>query len=178
MIGANWNVTEAERALPFPCDEVLRIADGVYHRGITVRAPAPVVFRWLCQLRAAPYSYDLVDNFGRRSPRLLTPGLDDLAAGQRVMTIFDLVTFERDRSITLRLRRGTGIFGEIALSYVIEPHEESCVRLLVRIVIRYPRLPIGPIARLVLPFGDLVMMRRQLMTLRDLAERDATAVKR
>lgn len=171
MIGANWGITDDERALTFPCDAVLAGVDGVYHRGISVRASAPVVFRWLCQLRVAPYSYDLLDNFGRRSPRILTPGLDDLAVGQRVMKIFEIVAFERDRSLTLRLVRRSNIFGEIALSYMIVPSNASSVRLLARICVRYPALPVGPVARLILPFGDLVMMRRQLMTLRDLAER-------
>lgn len=176
MFGANWGVPDAERALPFPCDGMIPNADAIYHRGITVRAPAPVVFRWLCQLRVAPYSYDLLDNLGRRSPRTLTPGLDDLAVGQRVMTIFDLIAFERDRSLTLRLRKGSRIFGQIALSYMIIPGHESGVRLLARVLVRYPRLPLGPIARLILPPGDLVMMRKQLMTLRDLAERDHSTV--
>lgn len=170
MFVANWGTTPDERTLAFPCDIVLPNAHSVYHRGIGVRASAPVVFRWLCQLRVAPYSYDLLDNFGRRSPRILTPGLDDLAVGQRVMTIFEIVAFERDRSLTLRLRRSSMIFGEIALSYIIVPNSASSVRLLARLRVRYPGLPVGPVARLVLPFGDLVMMRKQLMTLRDLAE--------
>lgn len=178
MIGANWGVTDDERALAFPCDGVLPITDGVYHRGISVRAPASVVFRWLCQLRVAPYSYDLLDNLGRRSPRVVTPGLDDLAVGQRVMTIFELVAFERDRSLALRLRRRSRIFGEIAMSYMIVPRTALDVRLLVRIHVQSPGPPVGPVLRLVLPLGDLVMMRKQLLTLRDLAERDFTSTQR
>ena len=47
------------------------------------------------------FSYDWIDNFGRQSPRELVPGLERLAVGQRVMSIFRLVEFERDVHLTL-----------------------------------------------------------------------------
>src|SRR4029077_18564030 len=89
-----WGSTASERARAFPCDGVLPHASFDLYRAVTVEAPASRVFRWLCQLRVAPYSYDLLDNWGRRSPRELTPGADDLAVGQKIMTIFTLVSFE------------------------------------------------------------------------------------
>src|SRR5260221_14022454 len=89
----DWGSTAEERALAYPCDRVLPESDAEYFRAVDVDAPPAVAFRWLCQLRAAPYSYDLLDNLGRRSPPTLTPGPDALAVGQRGMTIFTLVRF-------------------------------------------------------------------------------------
>jgi hypothetical protein len=162
---ATWGSTAAERAMALPCDRWLPEPDSVLHRAIAINAPAETVFRWLCQLRAAPYSYDLVDNWGRRSPQTLTPGLDDLEPGQRVMTIFDLVEFERDRHLTLVLRRASRVFGESAVTYAVVPDggRERC-RLLVRIS------ACGGRFRRLLPWLDLVMMRRQLLNLKRLAE--------
>lgn len=170
-----WGVTPAETALALPCDGVLAGCDAIMHRGVDVDAPPDVIFRWRCQLRVAPYSYDLLDNFGRRSPRALTPGLDQLAPGQRVMRIFDLVSFDAPHHLTVRLRRGgvrAALFGVVAVTYAVIPIGDHC-RLVARLRVRYPRPPVGWLMRAVLPWGDLVMMRRQLMNLRTLAERDA-----
>lgn len=159
--------------MPFPCDRYVEAPGGVYHRAIDIDAPPPVVFRWLCQLRAAPYSYDLIDNFGRRSPETLTPGLDELAAGQRVMSIFELVEFERDRHITLRLRRPR-LLRELAVTYLVGPRGGAGSRLLVKLAVGYRGGRVGSaVAGTMLPLGDLVMMRRQLLNLKRLSERDA-----
>lgn len=176
-IAITWGTTAEEHALGFPCDGIID-TPVCYWRGVTVDAPPATVFRWLCQLRAAPYSYDWIDNLGRRSPQHLTPDLDQLAVGQRVMYIFDLVSFERDRHITVRLRRG-GIFGKLlgdgAVSYAISSTDGGGTRLLAKLAVRYPRGPVGWFMRAGLPWGDLVMMRRQLLNLKGLAERDSHA---
>jgi hypothetical protein len=168
-----YGLRSGEDSLDFPCDRFLPDAGDCYYRGTDVDASPAVLFRWLCQLRVAPYSYDWLDNFGRRSPRQLTPGLERLAVNQRFMTIFDLVEFEPDIHLTLVCTQLRRIFGDVAVTYLIEPRAQGC-RLLVKIVVNHPgsRLELALRVRL-LPFLDLVMTRKQLRTLRELAERDA-----
>jgi hypothetical protein len=168
-----WGSTAEERGRAYPCDHYLSHAQDEYFRALTVRAPARLLFRWLCQLKAAPYSYDWIDNFGRASPRQLQPGMENLRTGQRVMTIFRLVEFEMDRHLTMLLDtpRAVRIFGEIALSYSISPLDSTSCRLVAKLRVRYPG---NPLVRLLLPWGDWFMMRKQLLTLRRLAERNAT----
>lgn len=96
-----WGSTVAERAAPLPCDELLPEARCRLNRGVSVHAPVPALYRWLCQLSVAPYSYDLIDNRGRRSPQELIPGADRLEPGQRFMSILRLSSFERDDHLTL-----------------------------------------------------------------------------
>ena len=117
----------------------------------------------------APYSYDWIDNRGRRSPRDLTPGLEDLAVGQRAMTIFELVGFEPGRDITMRT--DSRLFGEVFVTYRVSEGARGS-RLVAKLSVRYPRSSAGQIMRRLLPAGDLIMMRKQLLTLAALAERD------
>lgn len=138
-------------------------ATDAYFRAVDIDAPSATVYRWLCQLRVAPYSYDLLDNFGRRSPRTLTPGLDDLHPGDRFMTIFDLADFDPGRQITLVLRQGTRIFGPLAVTYRVSDRAHGGSRLVVKLALARRRG--GPV-----PWMELFMMRKQLLTLRDLAE--------
>lgn len=164
-----WGSTPEERRLPFACDRHLPSADAAWFRAVDVDAPPAVVFRWLCQLRVAPYSYDWLDNFGRRSPQTLVPGLERLAVGQRVMTIFELVAFEPDRSVTILLCGTRWLFGDLAVTYAALPRGAAATRLVVKLVTRTSvprRWIIGAIGA---PL-DLVMMRRQLLDLERLAE--------
>jgi hypothetical protein len=156
--GLSWGVRPAERAAPLPCDG---LRPGVpADRAITIAAPPAIVFAWLCQLRVAPYSYDILDNLGRRSPRRRDPELVHLEVGQRFMALFKLESFVHGESITLRTKG-------VAVTYAVRPKGPGS-RLHARVVFGGPRL----LARVVAA-GDLVMMRKQLLTLRSLAEREA-----
>lgn len=165
-----WGSSPHEREAVYPCDGL--VVDPVaLFRAVDVEAPAELVFRWLCQLRAAPYSYDWIDNLGRRSPRELVEGLDHLEVGQRFMTIFRLASFERGRSVTLDTT--TALFGRVVCTYRVLPTTPDRSRLVVKLLLAVPPGVLGWVKGRLLPAGDLVMMRRQLLTLRALAERDA-----
>ncbi len=170
-----WGSTAQERALRFACDEFVTEPHEALYRALTVDAPRALVFRWLCQLRAAPYSYDWLDNFGRQSPRELTPGLEQLEVGQRMMTVFRLAAFEPQRHITLVLRSPRPLFDQLAVTYLIVPHGDDRCRLVAKIAVAYPHNAIAAATRVLLPAGDLIMMRKQLLTFKALAERDASA---
>jgi hypothetical protein len=168
-----WGSTAQERAAEYPCDCALPDAVTSMHRAVDIDAPPEVVFRWLCQLRVAPYSYDLLDNLGRRSPRTLTPGLEQLETGQTFMMIYELVDFEPGRRLTIASRRFTRAFGRQAITFEVTPRAGGYSRLVVKRRLKPPRGPHGPMIRLNLPVIDLIMTRKQLRTIKRLAEQHA-----
>ncbi len=172
-VALTWGTRPEERAGAWPCDAWPEGEAAAYYRGVTVEAPAEHVYRWLCQLRAAPYSYDWIDNLGRRSPPELTPGLDELEVGQTVMTVFELRSFTPGRELTIASRSGpgAGLFGRVGVTYRAVPVAPSRTRLLVKLRVEYPPGLRGRLLAALLPWGDLVMMRRQLLNLKRLAER-------
>ncbi|HTJ38048.1 MAG TPA: hypothetical protein VL738_32840 [Dactylosporangium sp.] len=166
-----WGTLPGEDELQFDGDRFAPGREG-WFRAVDVRAGASTAFRWLCQLRVAPYSYDWIDNGGRRSPRALTPGVEELAEGQRWMTIFDLVAFEPGEQLTFRMaaRNGRRLFGDILITYRVRDLGAGRSRLVAKLHVPEPRGPLERLTRPLLAAGDLVMMRRQLLNLARLAE--------
>lgn len=164
----DWGSTPEERAKSYPCDLHLRDATATLYRAVNVEAPAPLVFRWLCQLRVAPYSYDWLDNGGRQSPCTRDPANEQLTVGQEIMRIFRLAEFEHDRHLTLVTKR-TNLYGDVAVTYLVTARAAHGTRLFVKVTSR-PRLQL---LHALLAVGDFIMMRKQLLTLKSLAEREA-----
>ena len=166
MIGDRWGVTDDEVTRSFPCDSWVTRPTLVAWRGVTVRASAVDLWPWVSQIRLAPYSYDWIDKGGRRSPQELVaippPAPGDpftCAAGKRLGRI---VSVDPPHQLT-------GLIAGAVISYVLE---EGCdgraTRLLMKITTDLPR-PLVP----VLAVGDLVMARRQLLNLKQLAEHNS-----
>jgi hypothetical protein len=163
MIGDRWGVTDSEMSLSYPCDDFVDSPALRAWRGVRVEAPADAVWPWVAQVRLAPYSYDWIDNLGRRSPQELV-GLPEPQVGERFTTaggrkLGRIVSVDPGKQLT-----GT-IMGAF-MSYVLVPQEHGTTRLLLKVVMRTTRWAV-----LGLSIGDLIMARRQLLNLKQLAER-------
>jgi hypothetical protein len=164
MRAENWPRADQDSLVP----------EEIWFRGVHVSAPPKDVFRWICQLRVAPYSYDWIDNFGRQSPRHLVSGLERLCTGQKVMEIFSVYDFAIDRYMTIVLSPPRSFLcSDLRITYLCIPVRMNETRLLVRVQICYPKHAFRSIICALLPSGDLVMMRKQLLTLKQLAEQSA-----
>lgn len=163
MIADRWGVTSAEVERSYPCDALVRDPVMEAWRGVTVRAEPARVWPWVAQIRLAPYSYDWIDNLGRRSPPQLR-GLPEPVPGEPFTTALGGRPFGRIVAVT----PGEALTGRImgaVMSYVLVP-EGKATRLLLKVVLGRGRA-IAPL----LCIGDLVMARRQLRNLARLAER-------
>jgi hypothetical protein len=167
MVGDRWGVTQHEVAGRYPCDEL--VPDPVFRawRGVTVRAKPEDVWPWVAQIRLAPYSYDWIDNLGRRSPRHLL-GLPEPVVGEPFTSALGGRHFGRIEAVSVGQQLTGTIMGAV-MSYVLVPIDRSIhTRLLLKIV-----APGGRVTGPLLSVGDLIMARRQLLNLAELAEAGA-----
>jgi hypothetical protein len=157
-------VTEAETRRRFGCDDFITGPTVEAWRGVTVLADQTIVWARVRQVRLAPYSYDLIDNLGRRSPRerreLPEPEPGDAFTHALGADRGRVVAVDPGRELTATIM---GAY----LSYAVLPHADG-TRLVLKVVARTNRW-LAP----ALKIGDLVMARKQLVTLKRLAERDA-----
>jgi hypothetical protein len=163
MIGDRWGVSDGEILRSYPCDDFVTASALQAWRGVTVEAPAELVWPWVAQVRLAPYSYDWIDNLGRRSPQELV-GLPEPRVGETFTTaggrkLGRIVSVDPGEQLT-----GT-IIGAF-MSYVLVPRDHDTTRLLLKVVMHTNRW-----VALGLSVGDLIMARRQLLNLKLLAER-------
>ncbi|NNN31373.1 polyketide cyclase [Streptomyces sp. S3(2020)] len=158
MIGDRSGVGDSEVLRSYPCDDFVTSPALEAWRGVHVEAPAEAVWLWVAQVRLAPYSYDWIDNAGRRSPRELV-GLPEPQVGERFTTagvreLGRIVSVDPGKQLT-----GT-IMGAF-MSYVLVPRDHDTTRLLLKVVMRTSRW-----AAPWLSVGDLIMARRQLLNLK------------
>ena len=170
MFLETWGATPDEVTGPVVGDDLCPDARVTATRCITLPAAPSDVFPWLRQMgfrRAGWYSYDWLDNLGRRSAMTIRPEWQDVATGSRVPAgpmSFEAALVDPPHAFVLRVGSGdtTTRRLQFVLAYELRPIPGG-TRLVTRVRIRL-NLPGGRLLeRFVLGPGDGIMVRRQLL---------------
>lgn len=173
----NWGASPAEITGSMAGDDLIANPALNATRSISISSPPEQVFPWLKQMgfgRAGWYSYDLLDNLGRRSADRINPAWQDLNSGDIVPggpINFTALIVEPPHTLVLVLGSPTRTPRRIdfTLSYRLDRVAET-TRLVTRVRSQI-RAPGGRlIAHRLLGPGDGFMLRRQLRTLKARAE--------
>ena len=173
-----WGATPEEISRALPSDDLVPAPTFNATRAITVAAPPERIWPWLVQTgltRAGWYSYDLLDNLGRTSARQIVPELQHLAVG-------DVVPMSPDGRHGMRVHAMDppssmiwGTPGDTTWTWQLDPRSDGSTRLISRVRSRYRWFSPAIAFSVLLEFGDIWMMRKMLLNLRDRAESATSA---
>ena len=172
MIFEHWGSTPEEIASSVVGDELCPDARLVATRSITIAAPPENVFPWIRQMgfkRAGWYSYDLIDNLGRKSATIIHDEWQDIVTGSSVpagLMAFTAAIVEPPRSFVLQVDSKKRVTQRLCftLAYELRDHPTG-TRLVTRMRGRV-NVPGGQlIERALLGPGDGIMLRKQLLNI-------------
>ncbi len=170
-----WGATPAEVVRPLPSDALVTDPTFDATRAITLEAPPEQVWPWLVQMgltRAGWYSYDLLDNLGRPSARRIIPELQHLQPGDIIPMSpngqqgMKVLSVEPPASMVWGESEGT------TWAWQLDETGTGGTRLVTRVRSRYQWFSPSIAFSLLVEFGDIWMMRKMLLNLR---ERTATS---
>jgi len=174
-----WGATPDEVRRAMPGDSLVRDPFEVTTRAITIDAWPAHVWPWLAQMgkgRGGLYSYDWLDRvFGV----LDAPSADTLIARFQAIEAGDTipigggpgwpVAIARPNELLLLDVRQAG--AHVTWAFVLEPIAPARTRLIMRVRARLPNTWQRPVLIAVLDPAEFLMVRRQLLGIRDRAER-------
>jgi len=169
----SWGATPDEVSHPLPGDELVTRPTFNATRAITIAASPEEIWPWLVQVgltRAGWYSYDILDNLARPSARHIIPELQNLAPGDVVPMSPDGKQGMQVHSIDEPHSMIWGTPGDTTWAWQLDAKPDGSTRLITRVRSRYRWLSPSIAFSLVLEFGDIWMMRKMLLNLRDRAE--------
>jgi hypothetical protein len=107
-----WGATDDEVSRPYPGADLIPGGRRAATNAVTINAPPSAVWPWLVQMgvdRAGWYSWDRLDNFGRRSAQSINPEWQQIAVGDRFTAKpdgsmwWEVAACEPDRFLLLRM---------------------------------------------------------------------------
>jgi len=168
-----WGATDDEVRRTLPGDDVALHPSFNATRAVTALARPDEIWPWLLQLgfrRAGWYSYDWIDNLGAPSAERIIPELQHVAVGDFVPlgsgaeSGFWVKAFEPNQWLLWADKQGT-----VTWLWVLHPLDESRTCLATRVRVRYNWCSPWMLFHLVFDLGDIVMMRKCMLGIKQRA---------
>ncbi len=169
-----WGATDEEVARTMIGDDI--VPNPTFHatRVVTVEACPEDIWPWLVQIgckRAGWYSYDWIDNLGIRSADRILPKLQQIYVGQLIPLSPDgrvglyVRDFAENRWILWvdKKKESTWYWG-------LYPTDSNSTRLITRVHLKYRWFSPTIIFSLLLDVGDIIMMRKCMLGIKQRSE--------
>ena len=172
MIFQYWGATEEEIQSSVIGDDLCRDATLIATRSVTIAAPPEKVFPWIRQMgfgRAGWYSYDWLDNLGRKSATTIHDEWQSVVAGDKVPSgpiSFTATIVDAPRHFVLEIQSLGKKSPKLHFTLAYELRDDPQGTRLVTRMRSHVKLPLGSvIEKVILGPGDGIMLRRQLLTI-------------
>jgi hypothetical protein len=168
-----WGATDAEVAREMPGDDFIPEPTFDATRAVTVNAPPEMIWPWLVQIghkRAGWYSYDWIDNLGKPSAEKIIPELQSLQEGELIPISPDGKHGFTVHTMVPPEHMIWGAPGEMSWLWYLDRVSESQTRLISRVRLKYRWTHPSILFYLCLDVGDIVMMRKCMLGIKERAE--------
>ena len=172
MIFQFWGATTEEIRDSIVGDNLCRDATLIATRSITISAPPEDVFPWIRQMgfgRAGWYSYDWIDNLGRKSANRVLKEWQSVEAGDKIPAgpiSFTAAIVDAPRHFVLEILSLGKKSPRLHFTLAYELRDDPQGTRLVTRMRSHITLPFGSlIERFILGPGDGIMLRQQLLTI-------------
>lgn len=170
-----WGATDDEVNRSMPGDDIVIEPTFDATRAVTVETLPENIWPWLVQLgcrRAGWYSYDWVDNLGIPSANCIIPEFQHLKIGQ-------LIPFSPNGKIGMYIKDfETNCWmlwgdkeGVSTWCWGLYPDDSNHTRLITRVRLHYRWFSPTIIFNLLLDIGDIIMMRKCMLGIKERAEK-------
>jgi len=179
----HWGATSDEVTRPMPGDSLVQDPGEVTTRAITINAWPAHIWPWLAQMgngRGGLYSYDWLDQaFGV----LDSPSSDTLMSRFREIRAGDTIPVGGSPGWPVAVATPNELLlldvhqagAHVTWAFALHPISPARTRLVMRVRARLPHSWRLPLQVAVLDLAEFLMVRRQLIGIRDRAERVARA---
>jgi hypothetical protein len=173
-----WGASAQERTASMAGDDLVPVSHFTATRAVTINAPPDAVWPWLLQVgfrRAGFYSYDLLDNLGRRSADDVLWQWQHLQVGDVVAPMTNPYTSATSFVLAECTPFTTLLWAkpDSTWTWSLRPLPGGQTRLVTRIRQRYDWRPAAWVTVVLAELGDFAMMRKMLLGIKQRAERSS-----